>query len=154
MKLQLASALRVLSAPMINRRSMPKMANKELVLEGGCLCGFIRFEARGAPGKPHTCSCGMCRKHTGSYTANGVEYPSDAVTWTGEGGAPATWRSSDYSSRAFCPRCGSSLGAIDDAPTIGLLTGVFDKPNLMAFKPTGHSYKGCRPKWWQVEIEG
>ena len=129
-----------------------KLADKS-VLEGGCLCGFIRFEAPGVPGRPHTCSCSMCRRHTGSYTANWVEYPSDAIQWIGEGGAPSTWRSSDFSSRAFCPRCGSSFGAIDDAPTIGILTGVFDRPNLLGFKPVSHSYKGGRPKWWHVEIE-
>ena len=28
----------------------------------------------------------------------------------GAAGKPATWRSSDYSSRAFCPTCGSSPG--------------------------------------------
>ncbi|MGO0760742.1 GFA family protein, partial [Citrobacter freundii] len=27
-------------------------------------------------------------------------------------------------SRAFCPQCGSSVGAIDDAPVIALLAGA------------------------------
>ena len=58
------------------------------------------------------------------------------------------------SSRAFCPTCGSTLGAIDDAPVVALVTGVFDKPSLAALKPTAHSFKGQRPRWWHIEIDG
>ena len=123
-------------------------------LTGGCLCGHIRYEAEGEPGKPHTCSCRMCQRHTGSLTVSWVEFPKDKVTWTGPGGAPATFRSSAMSSRAFCPKCGSSLGAIDDAPVVALVTGVFDKPGLVALKPVAHYFKGQRPRWWHVDAGG
>ena len=126
---------------------------QEKLLTGGCLCGHIRFEARGLPEKPHTCSCRMCQRHSGALTVTWVEYPRDEVTWTGPGGAPSTFRSSGYSSRAFCPKCGSTLGAIDDAPTVALTTGAFDKPQLLPLKPTYHSFKGTRPKWWRVDVD-
>lgn len=121
---------------------------------GGCLCGAVRFEATGTPSKPHTCSCEMCRRHTGALTACWVEFPKDRVAWTGAGGPPATYRSSDYSSRAFCPACGSTLGAIDDAPVVALLLGAFDRPTTKDLRPTGHSYRGGRPRWWHVEVIG
>jgi hypothetical protein len=79
-----------------------------------------------------------------------VEFPAPSVTWTGA--QPATYRSSDFSSRAFCDQCGSTLGAIDDAPTIGLVLGVFDKESRGELAPAYHSYKGKRPKWWHVDI--
>ncbi len=100
----------------------------EAVRGGGCLCGAIRFEARGEPGKPHTCSCRICQKHSGALTLAWVEYARDAVSWTGPGAMPALYRSSDHSSRAFCRDCGSTLGAIDDEPVVGLLAGSFDQP--------------------------
>ncbi|MFN8831370.1 MAG: GFA family protein [Labrys sp. (in: a-proteobacteria)] len=125
---------------------------KAKIWAGGCLCGAVRFEATAPALKPHTCSCKMCQRHTGSLTACWVEFPRDAVRWTGEAGQPATYRSSDWSSRAFCARCGSSLGAIDDNPTVALLLGVFDRPNAQALKPTGHSYTSTRPRWWCVSI--
>lgn len=118
------------------------------IRRGGCLCGDIRFEARGPAGKPHACSCESCRRHTGTPSAGWVEYPSDQVDWNGPGGAPATYRSSDYSSRAFCARCGSSLGAIDDAPTVALLIGVFDDHGDGALRPEYHSFEDARPAWW------
>lgn len=118
---------------------------------GGCLCGSIRFEAQGKAGKPHTCSCKMCQRHSGALTLSWVEFPRDAVAWTGPGGAPSVYRSSDYSSRAFCPTCGSSLGAIDDAPVVALLIGIFDKTSSADLIPTSHSFRSTRPKWWHVE---
>jgi hypothetical protein len=119
------------------------------IYKGGCLCGAVTLEAIGPALKPHTCSYKMCQRHTGSLTTAWVEFPVPSVTWTGA--APATYRSSDFSSRAFCATCGSTLGAIDDAPTIGLVLGVFDKESRSELAPTGHSFRGKRPKWWQVE---
>ena len=120
--------------------------------KGGCLCGFIRFEATGIPGEPHTCSCTMCQRHTGALTVTWVEYPKSSILWIGPGGPPATYRSSEFSSRAFCPKCGSSLGALDINPVVALLVGTFDRPGSKDLKPVSHSYKGKRPKWWHIEI--
>jgi hypothetical protein len=116
---------------------------------GGCACGHIRFLAIGRADFPHTCSCSICQRHTGAMTVGWVEFDSANVVWTGEGGKPSVWRSSEKSSRAFCPKCGSSLGAIDDAPTVALLTGAFDTNHLAEFKPQSHSYVSKLPKWWR-----
>jgi hypothetical protein len=121
--------------------------------EGGCICGSIRFRVTGEPGKPHTCSCESCRKHSGSLTLTWVEFSAQNVEWVGPGGKPSIWRSSSYSSRAFCSTCGSTIGAIDDEPTIALVTGVFDKPHLKDFAPTYHSYVSRRPRWWHVKSD-
>jgi len=121
--------------------------------EGGCLCGNIRFTAQPPAEFPHTCSCTMCQRHSGALTVAWVEFPADNVAWTGPGGAPATWRSSEKSSRAFCPVCGSTIGAIDDDPVIALVLGAFDKPGAVALRPTSHSYVSKRPKWWKVSTD-
>ena len=126
----------------------------EKVLTGGCLCGHIRFETKGKPGKVHTCSCRMCRRHSGGLTVVWAEFAKDDVTWTGPGGKPATFRSSDISSRAFCPKCGSTLGAIDVKPVVALVSGAFDKPHLAALKPHRHFNTAGRPRWWHVTVDG
>lgn len=128
---------------------MPKIQYR-----GGCLCGDVRFEATGTALNPHTCSCRMCQRHTGALTVCWVEFPREAIAWTGPAGPPATFRSSAGSSRAFCRTCGSTLGAIDDKPTVALLLGAFDKPTARGLRPTDHSYRGGRPRWWHVDIEG
>lgn len=93
----------------------------------------------------------MCQRHSGAPTLAWAEFPRDRVLWTGPGGAPATWRSSATSSRAFCPLCGSTLGAIDDGPVTALVIGSFDRPNLKALAPVAHSHIGSRPRWWRIE---
>lgn len=115
---------------------------------GGCLCGHIRFSAV-RPASPHSCSCDICQKHTGAQSVVWLEFAADDVRWTGNGGRPATWRSSANSSRAFCPRCGSSLGAIDDGPIVALLTGVFDCNDDPRFTPEFHSFEDMKPEWWR-----
>lgn len=120
--------------------------------QGGCLCGNIRFTAAGTPEQPHTCSCKMCQRHSGALTQAWVEFRKEKVTWNGPGGKPNTWRSSEYSSRSFCHICGSTIGAIDDAPIVALVLGSFDSPNRKELKPISHSYVSKKPKWWSIHI--
>lgn len=127
--------------------------NTRLTFTGGCLCGAIRFEALGPALRPHTCSCKFCQRHTGALTANWVEFPKEAVSWVGPGGAPTTFRSSDFSSRAFCSACGGSIGAIDDEPTIALLLGSFDKNTSRALMPTYDAFRGSCPRWWHFHAK-
>ncbi|TWC83929.1 hypothetical protein FB593_103323 [Rhizobium sp. SJZ105] len=61
------------------------------------------------------------------------------------------FRSSDYSSRAFCAVCGSTLGAIDDAPTVALVSGSFDDRNDEALRPLSHSSTDVCPVWALIE---
>ncbi|WP_175625149.1 MULTISPECIES: GFA family protein [Oxalobacteraceae] len=117
---------------------------------GGCLCGHIRFTAHGVAANPHSCSCDNCQRHSGAPSLCWVEFPKDVVEWTGTGGMPSLFRSSDYSSRSFCPRCGSTLGAVDDAPMVALVTGSFDDSDLSELRPVSHSYVDACPAWWTI----
>lgn len=123
---------------------------EETVYQGGCLCGAIRFCASGPPLNPHTCSCRQCQRHSGALTQVWVEFRKDQVVWNGAGGEPARWRSSEGSSRAFCRQCGSTIGALDDAPTVALTVGSFDAPDQDALAPSFHSYASERPTWWRL----
>lgn len=121
----------------------------DLKLSGGCLCGFIRFTAIN-PSSPHSCSCDMCQKHTGCHTAVWIEFDSADVEWTAEGEAPSLFRSSAASSRAFCARCGTSVGAIDDSQVTALLSGIFDNNQRDLFSPSSHSFQDMKPEWWRI----
>lgn len=124
---------------------------KRKIYTGGCLCGAVRFEAMGPPERPHSCSCKMCQRHTGAPSAAWVEFPKDSVSWTGSAGPPSLYRSSETSNRAFCSTCGSSIGAIDDAPVVALLVGSFDSPNRKDLVPAYHTHRSARPRWWNIE---
>ncbi|WP_058274655.1 GFA family protein [Ruegeria atlantica] len=117
---------------------------------GGCLCGSVRFEAIPSAKNPHTCSCKMFQRHTGSLSTAWVEFPKSSVSWTGEGGQPSTYRSSANSSRAFCANCGSTIGAIDDQPTVALLVGCFDNTDRKDLVASAHSFQNHKPSWWEI----
>ena len=126
---------------------------ESLTQTGGWLCGHIRFEAREPALKPDTCSCTTCQRHTGSITAAWLEFALKDAIWTGAGSAPAKYKPSKWSNRAFCPKGGSSIGAIDQKPVIVFPLGTFDKPKAKAFAPQYHSYVTSRPEWWHFEIK-
>lgn len=138
-------------APLFNRKPLgihKDSTDMEMTLSGGCLCGFIRFTAVN-PSSSHSCSCDICQKHTGCQTAVWLEFHSADVAWTGEGGMPTLFRSSTASSRAFCARCGTSVGAIDDAQVTALLSGIFDHNERALFSPQSHSFQDMKPEWWR-----
>ena len=75
----------------------------EKVTTGGCLCGGLRFTARGEPYRVGLCHCLDCRKNHGALFHGSAIFPETAVTVTGE--------ARDYQRRFFCPTCGSPVYA-------------------------------------------
>ena len=46
---------------------------------GGCLCGQVRYVARGAPLNVRICHCGLCRKASGALMFGRAVFPREAV---------------------------------------------------------------------------
>lgn len=103
---------------------------------GGCLCGAVRFEAKGRPYRVGICHCMDCRKHHGAlFHASGV-FPEAAVTITGETNA--------YAGRHFCPRCGSTVfGRSGDEVELNI--GSLDAPDQL--RPTYELWTVRRESW-------
>src|SRR6185312_7991842 len=96
---------------------------------GSCLCGNITYKVKGEPIFPHLCSCRMCQKWSGALTVAWTEFSLKTFIWNGPGGKPSFYRSSQKTQRYFCPKCGSTLGAIDDgSETIGITIASLRKP--------------------------
>ena len=58
------------------------MSNTTERLEGGCLCGAVRFVATGQPKAVYWCHCQSCRRHTGAPVAVFALYDLKAYTVT------------------------------------------------------------------------
>jgi len=94
---------------------------------GGCLCGAVRFTARGPLRGVVYCHCTQCRRQTGHHYA-ATNLPAAALTIEGEG--ELSWyRASDFAGRGFCRTCGSALfWRRDGDAEISVLAGAFDTP--------------------------
>lgn len=118
---------------------------------GGCLCGSVRFVARGRGTFRHLCSCTMCRKWSGAFTVAWAEFPVADFVWTNELGL-TFYQSSAATRRGFCNRCGSTICAIDDGyDRISVATAVLDDGHALVPGKT-HSFAEEAPEWWTVSI--
>ncbi len=106
-------------------------------LEGGCLCGKVRFRARQAPLRTLACHCTFCQKVTGSaYFAESM-YPMDAVQFN-NGEMTSYEHCSDSSNKRvwvhFCPNCGTTVSlTFERWPAVrGIARGCYDNPDAVA----------------------
>ena len=105
-------------------------------VNGGCLCGNVRFSASGRPYRVGLCHCLDCRKHHGALFHASAVFARDAVTVVGE--------PRDYQGRCFCPHCGSSVFATT-ADEIEINLGALDAPDQ--FTPTYELWVVRREGW-------
>lgn len=73
---------------------------------GQCLCGAVKFTAKGISNNVEACHCGMCRRWGGGplmVVSCGTE-----VAFEGEENI-TVYNSSDWAERGFCKKCGSHL---------------------------------------------
>ena len=121
----------------------------ETVHAGGCYCGAVRYEARGAPVCVGTCHCTDCRRSSGAPFLTSAAFPRDKVTFTS--GAPALFRSSARATRGFCAACGCQLlwRSNDDDGLLDLSVGSMDVPG--ALPPQFHMFVRSRVKWLRLD---
>jgi len=117
----------------------------ETLHSGGCLCGVVRFQVRGAPKWTAYCHCHSCRKHTGAPVSAYAGFERDHVLFTQ--GQLATFESSTGVKRGFCAVCGSTLTYEGTRwPTeMHFHVGAFDLPQ--DFPPKGHAFAEEKLPW-------
>jgi hypothetical protein len=108
------------------------------VVEGGCFCGAVRYEARGKPANTMVCHCLSCRRVAGAPVVAWLTFPETHFRITK--GKPATFKSSAPVVRSFCPACGTGITyqRETNAGYIDVTTASLDDPN--AYPPTHHSW--------------
>jgi len=115
---------------------------------GGCLCGAVRYEARGEPLFTGHCYCADCRKASGagfipfiSFAASTVRFQGTTRTFTSKAA------SGRDAVRNFCPHCGALLfgGIVGQDRFHTIYAGSLDDPH--GFRPTIAIFARGRPAW-------
>lgn len=127
------------------------MADVHENLNGGCLCGSIRYRITGAPLFVSQCFCRDCQLATGTGHTTIVGVHCDNLAVTGE---PAIYSSEGETggrvNRHFCGTCGSRLYTSGDlpGPVRMIQAGTLDDPGKVT--PTAAIYLKDRVHWDMV----
>lgn len=127
------------------------MTEAKLAIEfdGGCLCGAVRWHARGQARQINYCHCSMCLKSTGAPVSAWALFKSENVAFAK--GTPNYYKSSAHGERGFCAVCGSTLTwrSPDTPYLIDLAVGSFDTPNGLA-NQRDHIFTETAISWFHV----
>jgi hypothetical protein len=110
----------------------------DMVRQGGCRCGAVRYEVRGEPHKVGLCHCTDCRSETGSAFLYYADWLGGSFSYKGE---VAT-----YEGRSFCPRCGSRLFHLQDDGGAEICVGSLDEAPA-GLVPTREGWIKRREHW-------
>ncbi len=115
------------------------------ILEGGCLCGRVRFTLKEPTLRAAHCHCRMCQLAAGAPFVTWAAVSQDDLTWPL--GQPKIFPSSDLAERGFCSECGTALTFrfLSENNEIDIAAICFDDPGII--EPLDHIWTGTRPKW-------
>ncbi|HET9094871.1 MAG TPA: GFA family protein [Solirubrobacteraceae bacterium] len=130
------------------------MELEEYSMEGGCLCGAVRFELRRAPLRAGYCHCTRCQRRTGTGSSVSAFVDPAALRWTrGEelirGWLPPT----DGAEKCFCSVCGAHLFSRSrDGTRVGIRMGAFDRdPGV---RPSSRQFVADAASWEPIPDDG
>ena len=123
-------------------------------VEGGCLCGNIRYKSEAEPLVTVLCNCINCQKLSGgAYSLNVVlpkgslDIQGDMTTYVDTGDSGQTL------DRNFCARCGSPISSEPSAmDTITVLkAGTLDDTSWV--RPVMEIYCDSAQEWTREHVE-
>lgn len=115
------------------------------MIEGGCFCRYLRYQAAGQPYHETSCHCSICRRTTGAPFVAWFSVAKPAFHWTA--GEPKYFHSSPKGTRAFCPHCGTQITFENaDVPyEIDVTTCSLDDPEQLP--PKDHTRTSSKLNW-------
>jgi hypothetical protein len=121
-------------------------------LEGGCLCGKVRYSGEAEPIFVGVCHCTNCQKSSGTAFNAVVAVPKPAISLTG---SLSTYEGKGDTGNAvykhFCPECGSPIAeeAAVMADVMMIPVGTLDDPS--AVTPAMQIYCDSAQPWALLE---
>ncbi len=117
-------------------------------LEGGCLCGAIRYSLDGEIEESAYCHCRTCQRQSGAPVVAWFAIAPASFAYTK--GKPKGYRASDRATREFCGDCGTYLlfREGDASASLGVNTATLDDPAQVP--PTFHIWHESHISWFDT----
>lgn len=117
-------------------------------VEGGCLCGAIRYEIDGPLTQVGHCHCSMCRRFHGAAFGTYAKIGADHFRWLSGQALLVVYETTPGIGWAFCRSCGSSLGVPHEGNLSEITLGTLDTdPGV---RPTEHIFVGSKAAWYEI----
>jgi hypothetical protein len=124
-------------------------------IDGGCLCGQVRYSANADPAFSGVCHCKNCQKQSGTAFSVVIAVPKSALTIRGhlktyqdhgDSGQPVL--------RKFCPECGSPiLTDVAFMPDLAIIkAGTLDDTSWL--DPKMHIFCDSAQGWSPIPASG
>lgn len=126
---------------------MNEETSSERVLGGSCLCGAVRFTARGEPARFYHCHCSRCRKVSGTGHASNL-FMKGTLDWQQGEDRIVDFKlpTAERFANSFCATCGSRLPRfIEKLGVVFIPAGALDdEPGI---EPQARIFTGSRTAW-------
>ena len=119
---------------------------------GGCQCGAVRYQIKGALPPAYACHCGECQKQSASAFSMSIAIPFDRIAVEGELAMFETMAPIGALKRCyFCPQCGSRLWhrSARSPDNATLKVGTLDDTSGIA--PSFHLWVSRKQGWVQLD---
>lgn len=126
----------------------------KLPLNGGCLCGHLRYEVNAEPLSVYVCHCTECQRQSGSAFGMSAIVPRSAFSITGK---PQRWSRTTERGNVLdgdsCPVCGTRIvhyPRVNEAVAI-LKPGTLDDTRWLV--PVGHIWTRSAQPWVSIPAD-
>lgn len=122
-------------------------------LQGGCLCGAVRFELTAAPTQAGYCHCTRCQRRTGSGASAQARIDGSTFRLLSGAGAVRGWKPPTGFEKCFCGECGSHLfSRSPDGAQMSIRMSAFDEdPGV---RPSFRQYVAYAASWEPIPDDG
>jgi hypothetical protein len=121
-------------------------------IQGGCICGAVRYVATSEPLAVRACWCRVCQYFAAGNASINLAFERDTVNMTGElRDYPIVAASGNHMHRRFCPQCGVNVTseAAERPHLLVIRAGTLDEPQR--FRPAANIWVSEAPAWAQID---
>lgn len=122
-----------------------------MAIQGGCLCGKVRYQINGALSQSTHCHCSQCRRAHGAAFATYADCQPEDFSWLAGEELVKVYETGGAIGWVFCSECGATLAATDKGVVNAVTLGTVDgDPGV---RPESHIFVGSKAIWDSIEDE-